>query len=545
MGLLSTFSSVITGVGILKEVETSHNERIARYRKAYRFYEADIYDKQKTVSDTWAKQNYIRRFVSTHAEVLMREGIKFSIEDDDETQTDESTDNTFVLRAIEHAWRMNNRSTVLSEMATYGALTGDVFVRLSWKAADDDVGAHDSLYAEEAPSGHVRIDVLPPQFVFPEYSGHEDKTKGFTSVWIIAPYDWSNRRYDTLSELLMRPKSLDGLFIEHWTNKQVTRWDGATRVVTDNPFGFIPVVHINNYTRANSRFGISDIEDALDTSYHYNVHMTEASDILAYHASPTTVITGAAMDSVERATNTVWSVPDPEARVYNLEMKGDGYEAAEKLMNREYRALHEMASLPVGILGSLETGNSAVATVLKFQPMMSRRSIKVMLFTEGLELINRMILHILRGADSDFSTNFNRLNPKTRYKTKVTFPSTMPREETAELERSARRLQLGISSRLEEMLQRYGYSRSEAERVINQHLEDRAQDADVERLRVQAAGLPANLRPAPASAGDGNPVTPDEQIIPDPQINRSGNPMPNRPSPESQGEATSRQREPR
>jgi hypothetical protein len=89
------------------------------------------------------------------------------------------------------------------------------------------------------------------------------------------------------------------------------------------PYPFAPIITCQNLPIPNTFWGMSDLEDA-DINDSINFTASNINRILRFHAHPKTIGTGMAANQVQStAIDDFWTVPDPAAKVYNLEMQSD------------------------------------------------------------------------------------------------------------------------------------------------------------------------------------------------------------------------------
>jgi len=89
------------------------------------------------------------------------------------------------------------------------------------------------------------------------------------------------------------------------------------------PYPFAPILTCQNLPIPNTFWGMSDLEDA-DINDSINFTASNINRILRFHAHPKTIGTGMAANQVQTtAVNDFWTVSDPAARVFNLEMQSD------------------------------------------------------------------------------------------------------------------------------------------------------------------------------------------------------------------------------
>ena len=504
---------------LLATAEQEHAQRLTRYRTNWQFYKGRHWDWQRDKSDPFVTVNYSRKFVDVHVNFLMKRGFSVTVPDDPATPAREDEDREFIRHMLDQTWKDNNKGLISIEMAQMGGITGDCFVRVSW---DDE-----PLFGKP----HARIDVLPSQFVFPEFGGPVGvDRKKVNSVLVLFP------RYETGDVPIRRPygtpdKRIE-VFGERWFKNRVEVYDsrgagtnslGEPIEVRDNPLGEIPIVHIANYPIAGEFYGMSDLEGLLDLNREFNEKATDISDVISYHGSPVTVISGAKVAQLERGANRIWGLP-AEASVKNLELNGN-LDASMTYLKLVKAVMHEIGSVPEGVLGSFQATEamSAAAVALRYMPLIDVRDVKILTYGAGIQRINRLVMKTTSIMDAEFRSQFTSLDKFTRFRSEVVFAPPLPRDESIELDKATTRMESGLTTRRYEQENTLGLSQSEIEKMEKDRAAEREQDAELEFQLGQKFAEEEE----PEDLGGGFPKE------------SSGNPNPVRPNPDVQGEKRS------
>lgn len=489
---------------LAKVSETEHFDRLRRYREAWNFYLGRHWGWERSEDEPFVTLNYIRKIVDEHMVFFMGNGFKVTIPDDPGTPNREDEDREFVRVLLEETWRRNRLNLFALECAQMGAVTGDVFLRVSWETRDP----------LEEP--YARVDIIPSQYVFPSFGGpHGVDRKKMTSVLIIFPVYRTVQpppgSFDTASQEL----EYRG---ERWTAETVQTWStGASEPEEKpNPLGEIPLIHIPNFPLAGEFYGISDVMDLVDLQKELNEKSTDISDVVNYQGSPVTVVTGAKLANLERGANKIWGLPEG-ANVKNLGLEGE-LRASVDYKDGIKQSLMEIGGIPDEILGTFGKHASGVQVSLRYMPLLQRRKVKIATYSLGLRLVNRLILRYQEMMDPQFSNKFKQLSGN-RYRTEVTFPHPLPRDESIELDNSEKRQKLGITSKRFEM-EKMGLSQSEIDKILKDRMEEKEQEMKMNFEFHEKYGMEIEK--------------PRKE-----QENRSGNPNPVRPNPEVQGEKVS------
>lgn len=200
---------------------------------------------------------------------------------------------------LHQTWEHNGGAMLVHHMALNGALTGHVFVRiiadapyprivnlnpanvLVWWGADD----YQTVYAYEIrwedASARYRQDVYK-----------ED------GVWHIRDY------------IQPHPKA----------GRKAGAWEQTAHTTLPYP----PIISWGHLPNPDAHYGRDELGALVGLNIHINKVASDIKSILRYHAYPTTVGTGfSAKDVQETRIDGFLTIPDKEARVFNIEMQSD------------------------------------------------------------------------------------------------------------------------------------------------------------------------------------------------------------------------------
>jgi hypothetical protein len=296
-----------------KVIEGEYNEEAARrgamIKRAWAYYDGDHKPPLKIQADGY-DDNVILNDVEVLADklgaFLVGDGLEFDAAGDDErTEADEQ---------IADLWEVNRGGILQSNLALSGVLEGHVAVRLvpqegqDWPAIQQIKQAHFSAFWDpfdmsqvtwyRLQSGMRRIDYV---------RGLSDgsTTDPARPVWSELTYQGKVGRKDVLG--------VGGNEIE-WELTNVEVWD----------FDWPPIVDWQNLPNPNWYYGRSDAASAIKLNDNINFLMSNLNRIVKYFAHPRTVGTGFTTDELlATAVGGLWSVENPEAKIYNLEMTTD------------------------------------------------------------------------------------------------------------------------------------------------------------------------------------------------------------------------------
>lgn len=464
-------------------ISLAHQKRFQAYRNYWAFYLGKHWSYSSDAGETELTFNYCRKIVDLHTNFTFKKGFKTVIPDDPATPEDEKGEREFVRAKLEETWEKNQKELLCVESGQQGGVAGDVFFRVSWEEED----------VLEDP--YARVDIIPSHFCLPDFGGASGTdVKKLSRMLILIPTCVEVKTQNIKTAFFTRTakpeSSLKIVFqIEEWTNPVLD--EAGNQIVPamqslyqedkllwtkENPLGEIPIVHVSNYPLSGEYYGISDLVDAVELNTELNEKATDISDIINYHGSPTTILTGAKISQMEKGSNRIWSLPEG-ATVSNLALDGDLH-AANTHYDTLKNTLLELTSTPKQALGELQgiSNTPGVTLQLQYLPMIDKRDIKILSYGLGFRLINRLILKYTELAEPEFAEKMNKLKGN-KYRNKVVFPDPMPQDEARELELARQRLDSGLSHIAKE-LEKSGYSQHEVEAIIQGAIDDAKRAAE-------------------------------------------------------------------
>lgn len=413
-----------------------HGPRLNRYGNCWAWYLGHHWSHRREAGEQQITLNYIRTLSDYITNFCFGKGVQFRVPEEN---------GAIIPHLLEKVWETdNNKHFVLWEMGQLAGVTGDCFVKIAYEQPWlDSIGvAHD---------GRTRIIPLNPAHCFPEYHPHDRERllrfKLKYRFWGTSPE--GTRQVYTFTEILTDDR------VEQYINDELID-------TYDNPIGLIPIVHIPNTTISSSPWGQSDIWDIISLNREMNEKMTEVSDIINYHAAPVTIITGAKHSALEKGAKKVWAGLPEKAQVFNLESKGDMAGAMEYVAFIKI-AMHEITGVPETALGQSQpiSNTSGVALAIQFQPMMNRRTMKLIHFGKGLQRVNELIIRTqaiyepltlvwdesqAAIPEPDQLYKLDPLDPNT-YRTEAYWPEPLPVDVLIKLNELQAKMMIGLESK--------------------------------------------------------------------------------------------------
>ena len=218
------------------------------------------------------------------------------------------------------------------------------------------------------------------------------------------------------------------------------------------PWGFLPLVHIQNIAQPYYYEGLSDVESLIPLQDELNTRLSDRASRITFQSFK--MYLGKGIEGFEDrpvSPGRMWYTDNPDAAIE--EFGGDVATPSEDMHIAEIREAMDKASgvtpLVAGVLKS-KLGNltSAVALRLTLMGMLSKTERKRFTYGEGLKKICRVVLDILDGA------NIYRTSGADR-EIDIIYPSPLPENMMEKLKEARIKKELGVPT--EQVLRELGY----------------------------------------------------------------------------------------
>jgi hypothetical protein len=218
------------------------------------------------------------------------------------------------------------------------------------------------------------------------------------------------------------------------------------------PWGFLPVVHIQNIAQPYYYEGLSDVEPLIPLQDELNTRLSDRASRITFQSFK--MYLGKGIEGFEDrpvSPGRMWYTDNPEATIE--EFGGDATTPSEGLHIAEIREAMDKASgvTPVvaGVLKN-KLGNltSAVALRLTLMGMLSKNERKRFTYSEGLKRVCKMVLAILDAANIYKTSEADR-------EVDIVFLSPLPEDAMEKLKEAEIKKELGVP--IEQVLKELGY----------------------------------------------------------------------------------------
>jgi len=218
------------------------------------------------------------------------------------------------------------------------------------------------------------------------------------------------------------------------------------------PWGFLPVVHIQNIVQPYYYEGLSDVEPLIPLQDELNTRLSDRASRITFQSFK--MYLGKGIEGFEDkpvSPGRMWYTDNPEASID--EFGGDSATPSEALHITELReALDKVSAVTPIVAGLLKdkVGNltSAVAIRLTLMGMLAKTERKRFTYSEGLRRICKMILGMLDTANIYKTSEADR-------QVDIIFPSPLPENMTEKLNEARMKKDLGVPT--EQVLRELGY----------------------------------------------------------------------------------------
>jgi len=218
------------------------------------------------------------------------------------------------------------------------------------------------------------------------------------------------------------------------------------------PWGFLPVVHIQNIAQPYYYEGLSDVEPLIPLQDELNTRLSDRANRITFQSFK--MYLGKGIEGFEDkpiSPGRMWYTDNPEATIE--EFGGDIATPSEGLHIAEIReALDKTSGVTPVVAGVIKNKlgklTSGVALRLTLMGMLSKNDRKKFTYCEGLKEICRMALAILDTANIYKTCDADR-------EVDIVFPSPLPENMTEKLKEAQMKKELGVKT--EQVLRELGY----------------------------------------------------------------------------------------
>lgn len=420
-------------IGVQGELDNKQVERLKRIKRAWNFYEGYHWEEMPEQDTPELTINYCRTFVNKFVAFELGKSFTMSTHKDMESVAI-TPDGRTSFEYLEDVWEDNKQYRLTTDLGQMKSVTGEAWLQVRYFKSDE----LEDPYGEY-PNGRIRVLLIPTSVVFPEFDPH-DREK-LTRVTIMYTYEKIIR-----TGILGRIQKKQVLYKQIWTKDTCVVIDDGNQEEFPNKYGVIPFVFIKNLTIAGRNEGFSDLDDIIPLNMELNLKESNVSEIIDYHAAPITIVYGAKVGNLEKGANKMWGGLAKDARVENLELKGDLGASQAHIANLKLQ-MCEVGGVPETVLGGAQAISNTSGVALQYinLPLIEKTRVKRMNTENGLEEVNKLILlvSLLEGLITKPANISNR----DFFYNECNLPDTLPKDTLLELQQIQQEMKMGIESR--------------------------------------------------------------------------------------------------
>jgi len=240
--------------------------------------------------------------------------------------------------------------------------------------------------------------------------------------------------------------------VDHWQRYEDKELVAEGRV----PWGFLPIVHIQNVAQPYYYEGVSDVEPLIPLQDELNTRLSDRASRITFQSFK--MYLGKGIEGFEDkpvSPGRMWHTDNPDASIQ--EFGGDTATPSEHLHIGEIREAMDKTSGVTPVMAGIlkdKLGNltSAVALRLTFMGMLNKNERKRHTYGEGLRKICRRALSIL-----DTANVYKTSEPEREVE--IAFASPLPEDTMERLKEAQIKRELGVPA--EQVLKELGYQPAE------------------------------------------------------------------------------------
>lgn len=425
-----------------KAFATEYNARASEFKRNWAYYDGDHdlpLKKQKDGHNDNIIVNHVESLAGRITGFLLGDGITFDAGGDD---TETSTDDDIAM-----LWQANRGMILQENIALSGAIEGHNAVRLSPPGEMDEWPKITRLKQMHFSAFWDEMDMSRVLWYRLQASGRRiDYVRGTIT---------DNRLDHDAENWLEFVYEIDGIASGPFS--QSTKW--ILKRFADNrpnplpwPYPWSPIVDWQNLPNPNGYYGKTDVKSAIALNDALNFLLSNAQRIVKHHADPKTVGTGFnAAELIASQVGGFYTVANPEAKIYNLEMQSDGA-LVQWLLNQIISGLWESGGMvdPQTMKDKVGDLTNFGLRVL-FANAIKKTEKKRLLYQEAFELIGQHSLELAAKPVPDKITTI--------------WPDVLPQDDTVEVQTLGQELDRKVIS-TKTYRQRRGYDdETETERI--------------------------------------------------------------------------------
>jgi hypothetical protein len=512
----SDLTIAISPLGIVELADEEfevHGPRLNRYANNWAWYLGHHWAYRREIGEPQLTFNWVKAFSDYLVNFSFVKGVNF--------YSPEAT-GAITPYLLKEVWEVHNaKQQILMEIGQLGSVSGDVFIKVAYEPPYVDM-------AGVPMEGRIRILPLNPAFCFPEWHPHDRQRM----IRFKTKYKFWGTAQDGTRQVMTYVEIMTEDVIEEYINDELIDR-------RPNPIGEITVAFCPNIAVASSPWGLADIADIVPLNREYNEKATEISDIINYHASPVTVITGAKASNLEKGPRKVWAVTNKDAKITQLELQTN-FTGPLGYMELLKQSMHELTGVPAAALGTMQpiSNTSGVALAIQYQPLMLKHERKTVNFTYLFERVNELVIrhafvfapeltfyNPILSATYLKPDQMEQLDPSlpVSYRTYVDWPSPMPIDKLLKINEIQALMAMNLESR-RGALRDLGvqFPDQKIREIFEEVMEDAKEQgalslvqSQIAAFNMMATGMTPDGQPLMGQDQEGNPVPASPPVNPE------------------------------
>lgn len=361
--------------------------------------------KKKGKQDDNIILNFVGLAINRSVSRLWRGGVDFNLPDGTqqiEVNGEKQTKKSEQQEYIDNLWDLNKKEIILYQVGLHGSVYGTSYFKIIPEGLIDPYTG--DLYP--------RLIALDPEIVRIETDPQDMNIvdKYIVEYTTVEKVDEFHTREKSYKEVTRRDRDTDyeegeamGFWVVVYYEKVGdTQWVEVAR--EQWPYDFPPIIHWKNLPSLKSCYGDSDIDDAINVQDKENFTVSNIGKIIKFHAHPKTIGIGfnagelKAKDDVE----SFWTVSNPDAQVFNLEMQSDLVSSRQFALDLRQSVFDISREVDISSMADRLGALTNFGLHVLYSDALDKNDTKRQLYGDALLELNRRLL-VLDGHEKEAS----------------------------------------------------------------------------------------------------------------------------------------------
>jgi len=323
MGIFDGFKNLINFITMFPDPDDLYGERVEHVKEIQkrRNYREGIQDPQLKVKfnkpDDNVNNNIIGRAINQSLKLLLGKGVEFDLPGEPGTPEDEW---------LKACWEANKKNLLMTDAFLNAADGKCGFIKLQKDGVMGLLDGKEALFP--------RMIVQDPMWLSMDTNPEDyEQVIRYTIKYGTKGADGKDIARKQVIENIGEQYNPDGVVVDeggYWmvTDYQNDDSTGGKWVKIGEyrwEYGFAPMIHWKNLPNPNDTWGKPDATaDVINLQDKLNFNLSNMNKIIRYHAHPQTIGKGIGNKSeLDKSVDGMFLLSNPEADIFNLEMKSD------------------------------------------------------------------------------------------------------------------------------------------------------------------------------------------------------------------------------